>query len=410
MSDTIRSLKNKISSDLALSVPGISPAHFKAMIDFVAAAVKVGENVHDAILDAVIRFKDRNPELKFNEDDLISKLNEHISSVLPERDIDHKPVLENESNRNLADAIIGKIKSDPQYKESVMNRLMEHPSLTAGTKKAISDYIEYYTKHEDTIIHDVKNPHFLDDYKLKTSEETAQFVSGATIADVFGKVPEGNQDYAVMKQADMLADGERMIELAREHFGGDVMQWAPRLLDTIKEMRDNNTPKKAVILATMQGRLREEMLRHPEREGQIQKVLNSTEEYWQTFIRKSALDLVAARLLRVYRDKNMSDFYADQILSDQQRSQRKVLQDALQTTEIPDQVAQDGPLRDHATVIEELKAENERLKKELEQKPSKKGNAEQREEWAKKSKDLAKDSEVGSLLENIKEQLKKIKC
>lgn len=410
-SDVIRNLKNKIADDLTMAVPGITPQMFKPIIDFVASSVKLGEHIHDAILNAIIKFKEKNPTVQFDEDQLAHELEKSFDNLRPGRDENYKPQLESAKNKDLADAIIGKIKLGLLDKADAIQKIKDHPSLSPETKDRIAEYVDYHIQNEQKNTSDPNNKHFLDDYNLRTAEQTKEFVSGKTIFDVFGEKPTGPQEYEVMHQAEMLQDGANMIDLAKDHYGQDVLKWGPQLLEAAKEMDRDNTPKKAVLLASMMGKLREEMLRSPEKSAQIQKILDATEAYWQKFIRNSSLELVAAKLLRMYRDKNLGDFYADKIMSDQQRKAKNEINDQLAETKITDKIAEEGVLRDEKTATEEVKAlDNAKPEKQVEKPTKEKAKKERSEEYSKKAKEALGTKDLKSMIDNIIEGINKTPC
>jgi hypothetical protein len=255
------------------------------------------------------------------------------------------------------------------------------------------------------------------DYKMTTSGEVNRFLSGATWADVFGEAPEGNQQYETQRLSDMLQDGQNMIAIAQGKWGGDVMMYAKPLFQFIQGLSDaETTNKKAVLLATLLGELQEAKLRSPERFEAIQQLERAVFAYYQSFMNQRGKEIVAARLLRLYRDKYIGDIYTDQILDEDQARAKKKMQAAEQNKNIDDVTAE----REAPPVTpDEKKKEDTAAKKKTDaakkdrSKKTKMSTTEAQQRAGDKIKDiegrLGKEGKSG-LIDKIKEAIKKLNC
>ena len=164
-------------------------------------------------------------------------------------------------------------------------------------------------------------------YEMTTSEEVNKMLSGKTMADVFGEAPEGEQSYYVQKKVDMLQDGKNMIGIAQGMWGTDLADYGKPLFNYIKNMPNDISllNKKAVLMATFLGEIKEEILRRPERRDELKKLDNDVTEYYQQYMNVRGKEIAAGALLRIYRDKYMGDVFADKILEEAQiREQRRI--------------------------------------------------------------------------------------
>lgn len=183
----------------------------------------------------------------------------------------------------------------------------------------------------------------LDDYSMTTSGEVNKFLSGGTLQDVFGDVPEGDQEYDVQKLSDMLQDGRNMIDIAANKWGMDVMDYGKPLFEHIQNMSNDAelTNKKAVLMATFLGELKESIIREPNRRGEIQPLYNAVEQYYQRYMNIRGKEVVAGRLLRFYRDKYLGDVFADRILEENQVKDKLKISEAERKRKIDNDTAQE---------------------------------------------------------------------
>lgn len=272
----------------------------------------------------------------------------------------------------------------------------------------VEDAIQEQTQANSRIDTGASGYDFLRDFTMRTDEETRKFISGKTIADVFGETPEGNQDYHVAKVTDMLDDGDRMIDMAKLQFGDDILVYGPKLLNYVKNDMVEDPVKKAVLLATFIGKLQDAKLREPARARQINMLLQQTYGQWQEFIRKSALTLNAARILRMYRDKQMADLFTDRIFSEAQRKVKEKMERAQAQTDMPDSVAEKGVInKDSAEDIEkeaEAKAKRASRKKK---KATKKDGSEYKQTLDELKR---KHGDKKAVLSKLRDVINKIKC
>ncbi len=170
-------------------------------------------------------------------------------------------------------------------------------------------------------------------YTMSTSNEVGKMLSGVTWENVFGEKPEGNQMYFKQKLVEMLQDAQNMIQVARKAWGPDLMVYGKPLFNLIREMSDdvemNN--KKAVMLATFLGELQEAKLTSTTRVAEISRLEREVLAYYQHYMNVQGKRVAAGRLLRVFRDKFLEDFYSDMILEEQELREKKAILEALNT-------------------------------------------------------------------------------
>lgn len=258
----------------------------------------------------------------------------------------------------------------------------------------------------------------IDDYEMTTSGEINRFLSGNTWEDLFGEKAEGDQNYLTQKLSDMLQDGKNMIAIAQQKWGGDVMMYAKPLFQLIQGMSNDKaiSNKKAVLLATLLGELQEAKKRSPERFDAISQIEKAVFSYYQNYMNVRGKEIVAGRLLRLYRDKYIGDIYADMILEKEQVKAKKAIQQIEQSKQIDDQIAS-----------EEIKPITEEEKKKEDNAAKKKSDTAKKEQSKKKkmTSDEAKrraDDKVkeieekmgkdgrGGLINRIKEAINKLNC
>lgn len=432
--DVLREWANtNLKDDLVYSSPfGFVPKTIKALVDLVAKGLDAGWNLRHAIRRAIADHKAADPEFarkmaeaadnenitaNWLHSKTVEKLNDHTQTA---------PALDSVKNKQLADAIISKIKNNEISLTDATDKIYDHPAIPDETKLKIIQYIEHNTINEESNIRDRNNKNFLDDYKMQATDELKNFASGKTIEDVFGEAPIGEQAYMTDKLGLMLNDADKMIGLAQYHWGSKITDYGPKLLDAINKMSRDEGPKKGSLLATYLGKLHEAQINGAGDQGTIKNLLDSAEQSWQKYINQVGKELNTGRLLRLYRDHNLSEFYADKILSEKEQKAKQKIQDALTNEKISDEVAQQGVLRDQAEVIAEEKAKSAERAKESEapdKKTAKKESGDKVKEGKEKKQGKADDlfaekaaaklKEIKSpddLLNKIKEQIKKTKC
>lgn len=428
--------QTNLADNLTYSSPfAFVPKTVKSLLDLVAKGLDAGWNLRHAIRRAIAEHKVSDPEFNKlmeqhpdNENITSNWLHSEAVGKVNDRESAVKPDIGSAKNKQLADAIISRIKNNDITLEAATDKIYENPNIPDETKLKIIDYLEHNTANEEKLIRDRNNANFLDDYKSQASNELRQFSSGATMEDVFGTNAQGDQSYMTDKLHLMLDDAEKMISLAQYHWGDNIVDYGPKLLDYVNKMSRDDGPKKGSLLATYLGKLHEARLRGEDNSGTINNLLGSAEQSWQKYINQVGKELNTGRLLRIYRDKNMSEFFTDKILSEKEQGARERMQQALTTEKISDKVAEQGVLRDQAEVIAEekqrsdIRAKDEaaasdkatkrkeraaELKKDLKEKTTGKADELFAEKAAQKLREI---KDPNKLMDEIKEQIKKIKC
>jgi hypothetical protein len=262
------------------------------------------------------------------------------------------------------------------------------------------------------------NTENIDDYEMTTSGEINRFLSGNTWDDVFGEKAEGDQNYLTQKLSDMLQDGKNMIAIAQQKWGGDVMMYAKPLFQLIQGMSNDKqmSNKKAVLLATLLGELQEAKKRSPERFDAISQIEKAVFAYYQNYMNVRGKEIVAGRLLRLYRDKYIGDIYADRILEKEQVKAKKAIQEIEQNKQIDDKTASEEtkPITEEEKKKEDKAAKKKsEAAKKIQSKKKKMTNEEAKQRADSKvmeiEEKMGKDGR-GGLINRIKEAIKKLNC
>lgn len=256
----------------------------------------------------------------------------------------------------------------------------------------------------------------IDDYEMTTGGAVNKFLSGETWENVFGEIPEGDQSYEVQHLSDMLQDGKNMIALAQRKWGGDVLAYGKPLFQYLQSMSNDAalTNKKAVLLATFLGELQEAKLREPNRANEIAQLEKVVFAYYQNYMNVRGKEIVAARLLRLYRDKYIGDVFAEKILEEEQVKAKQTFQKAAQDKTIDDKTAQEAMQPINA---EDKKSEDQAAKKKTEEdnkkqaKKPKMSNKEAEQRLKSKVEDIKnKVGNKDSLIDRIKDTINKLNC
>lgn len=260
-----------------------------------------------------------------------------------------------------------------------------------------------------------KEGDIIDDYEMKTSGEVSKMLSGETLEDVFGQTPEGEQDYEVQRLNDMLNDGRNMIQMAQGRWGNDIMDYGKSLFGYVQKMSNDKqlTNKKAVLLATFLGELKESIIREPERKGEIQPLYNLVESYYQQYMNKVGKELAAGRLLRLYRDKYLADVFSDRILEEEQVRAKRKLQDVELKKKIDDETATEDKAITQQQKDDQDKADKAKSKKvKTDQSKKKKLSTDEAKKKAEAKLEEIKNSsgDKKGLIDKINEAIKRLNC
>lgn len=251
-------------------------------------------------------------------------------------------------------------------------------------------------------------------HKLKTIDVDKAFGTDVTAQNVWNDTPSEDR---FKKQVDMLDDGKEMIGLAQTMFGGpDVKTYGPDLLRYIKSMPPTSGNKKAILLATFLGEIKNEMERTQSQE--LQQLYNNAFLYYRDFMHTTAKNLSAGRLLRLFRDKYMADIFQDIILEEQQVKDSKNVNEAVNDTDISDADASAfEEKKKTGKPKEQTEKEAEAAKKAAEQKRKDsdvrpKGKKDVYADLYKKKEDevKAKHGDKKSLYQTIIDKINKLNC
>jgi hypothetical protein len=337
-SDALFSFADKIlSADLTGSGGGSLQANlFKVpqlvignAVKAVAIAVKGGENLASAIKKGLALLKDFNVE----EDEFGGFVKAIMSGQKPRIRV---PVLPEETQEEIQEEAdddaqdIDEMKPGKPLVSVIMPEGVKQPAGTApkSEKKSSSPGDKNSTKESDPIM----------DYKLTKSDELERYMTEATMEDIFGD-PKSDDKYVVQRLADMLDDGMNLIGAAQVMFSSmELANYGPKLFEYIQNMSNDVAMgnKKAVLLATFLGEIKNEMESEPQLADRMRPLYGAVLDYYKNFMNQTGKSLAAGRLLRLYRDKYMADIFQDRILDDQQAKDLREAQRAESETKITD--------------------------------------------------------------------------
>lgn len=143
----------------------------------------------------------------------------------------------------------------------------------------------------------------------RTQNGLKMFGTEKTMQAVWNQAPS---DERFMAQVNMLADGREMIGLAQTMFGANIEDYAPKLYAYIRSMPPDDTNKKAILMATFLGELQDALTRRPS--DNLRNINSGMSKYYRDYMHVTARNLVAGKLLQLFRDKYMADTFQDVIL------------------------------------------------------------------------------------------------
>lgn len=227
-------------------------------------------------------------------------------------------------------------------------------------------------------------------FELKYRDEFNQvFGTDKTMQARWDEMPSEERFRA---QVNMLESGKEMIGLAQTMFGGaDINVYGPQLLRYIKRMQSDGTNKKAILAGTFLGELKEATERDNKFNDATRKLYADATMVWTGIMHEAGLNLVAGRLLKIYRDHNFADLgtFAGIILNEYVSKAADSVKNAETETEMKDEdVVSYNKKRSkgktEAEVSEEQKARNEARAKAKQEKQNK---AAKKEEYSKEAKE-----------------------
>lgn len=143
------------------------------------------------------------------------------------------------------------------------------------------------------------------------------FGTDETVANNLG-TEWSDKDSKYKAQKEMLEDSQEMIGLAQTMFGGsDIMIYGPRLLDYIINRMSNDlgvANKKIVLLGSLLGEMINHIHRFKSDADKLRPLYNKAYDYYKSLMNYSGRNLVAGKVILLFRDKYMSDIYHDVIL------------------------------------------------------------------------------------------------
>lgn len=255
------------------------------------------------------------------------------------------------------------------------------------------------------------------DYEMTTTGEVKNMLSGGTITQALGYAPEGEQGYYTQKLTDMLQDGKNMIGAAMGKWGSDISDYGLPLFNYIKKMSADEEllAKKAVLMGTFLGEIREEINRNPDRADELRPLDNAVTAYYQAYMNTKGKETASVAILKLYRDKYMGDIFANQILEENEiRDQNKLRKLQVEQTDIEARI-QEG-IEEFRRISQQEKdaAEAEAAERDLEnikvkQNKKKMSPTEAQKTATAKAEEIAKKGGLTSVVDKIKNLIEKCK-
>lgn len=255
------------------------------------------------------------------------------------------------------------------------------------------------------------------DYAMTTTGEVKDMLSGNTITQTLGYAPEGDQSYYTQRRVEMLQDGKNMIGAAMGKWGSDLADYGQPLFNYIKNMSGDEEllAKKAVLMATFLGEIREEINRNPNRADELRGLDNAVTKYYQEYMNKRGKEVSAGALLRLYRDKYMGDLFANQILEEQEIKDQNALR-KLQQEQMDIETRVQAGIEEFKKVTQAEKeaAEAEEAEKKIQNVKAKQNKkamspVEAQKTAAAKAEELAKKGGLQAAIDKIKNFIDKCK-
>lgn len=358
----------KNSEGMVGAFPGISPKLVGKFIDKVADLVERFGNLHAAIYKAIewhnAEFKDEKPVPMSAIPSIADKI-EYLQDPVTEA-----PIL-SKANEAVAKEILADVQDRRMTYDEAAAEILSDEDISDKTKGKLINYLDWHLRQQDffnsQVLRKAKyEKKYLNEYSLTGSGETTKFLSADTQQDVFG---EEVQFDAQSKEKQLLAnvvdDSANMVGLAKLHSGSDdPLVFGTDMLSHIDKMPDGpdgQGVKKLLAITGLHNELNAERTRliaergkaEPERQKeidnklkQINKMIAQVEVGYTAIVSDASNKLNAARSLRVYRNTFFKELYADRILSDAQKRNKEHVETALQHTDVPDKVAEEGALRE----------------------------------------------------------------
>lgn len=251
-------------------------------------------------------------------------------------------------------------------------------------------------------------------HKLKTIDVDVAFGTELTKQLLWNDTPTEDR---FKRQVDMLGDGKEMIGLAQTMFGGaDVAVYGPELLKYLKAMPFSGDNKKAILMATFIGEIKNAMERTGDKN--LQSLYATASLDYRNMMHVHAKNLAAGRLLRLFRDKYMYDIYQDVILEEEEIRNAKETKDKIDNTDISEKDAAD---HQHATqkgksstqVNKERKDDQDAKKKKAAESDGRKKGSKGTYDDLYKKKEAEVKAKYGTqsdLFQQIKDKIDKLNC
>ena len=173
--------------------------------------------------------------------------------------------------------------------------------------------------------------------------------------------------------------------------------------------------KKAVLMATFLGEIREEINRNPNRADELRGLDNAVTKYYQEYMNKRGKEVSAGALLRLYRDKYMGDLFANQILEEQEIKDQNALR-KLQQEQMDIETRVQAGIEEFKKVTQAEKeaAEAEEAEKKIQNVKAKQNKkamspVEAQKTAAAKAEELAKKGGLQAAIDKIKNFIDKCK-
>lgn len=306
--------------------------------------------------------------------------------------------------------------------ENITSAELQNLTFDEFSNRAVVDILKERQQEEDQDEEEQDQQEWEDrdpiaDYAMTTTGEVKDMLSGKNITESLGYAPEGDQSYSTQRLAEMLQDGKNMIGAAMGKWGTDLTDYGQPLFNYIKGMSGDEEllAKKAVLMATFLGEIREEINRNPNRADELRGLDNAVTKYYQDYMNKRGKEVSAGALLRLYRDKYMGDIFANQILEESEIKDQNAMR-RFQAEQVDIESRVQAGIEEFKKVTQQEKdaAEAEAAEKKsqnVKAKQNKKAMSpvEAQKTAAAKAEEIAKKGGMTSIVDKIKNFIEKCK-
>lgn len=351
----------------------ITKALVRKLSHLVADAFELTGNLHVAIKNGIAKLKaSKEPGSEMLNDMDVKELYNQYKSMYD------MPTTEPEIKGSLREDAIDLLNEIEAGEVDYWDAVNEVLSSNLSDKKMgeVLNFIDWHAGereyHNSITLNEPKyKSTFLEDFQMPRSEELTRYLSDDTIKEVTGESVIESVEAEKLKIQPLVTAASDIVGRAKNHYGDNVLDYGPKLLQDILRLEGDET-KKVTAMVGLSWELRAERTRNPEKADQINNILRPLEKAWKETLREASKTLNAARANRQFRNEHYSEMFAEQVMSDAQKAQKreyeKSLNDVREMDKAIERHAEEGVLRD-ADTVEKEEAVKSKARKEKEDKP-----------------------------------------